>query len=320
MPEPSREFLLQLVSESRIKGSQLDELTRSALDASYWRRLVPDFHVGGDASPIECAPLVASDVEAAIRTQAYDGYFRLNGVIAPEGVRRLNAAINAVVDAGWPPSFVFMYDEAWQSARSPALTRVIESVLGPGFHQICHVWAHVVKPVIGASGWSPHTDGHTDTSPAGRMSAWVGLTEATLDNGCMHVIPRRAVSSTPDLLARFQQRDGQFARPEVSQLLQSTHALVTSPGDALGWGFDVIHWGGVVRRVDHERRGFSFEYIAAGEEPDHKDGIVSSMETLPPFEDRLRSIATALIAYRRFEPIVDRFADVAKAIQTHLEQ
>lgn len=318
MPEPNREFLLQLLKDARIKGPLLEERVSQALDLDYWRALVPDFHVATDAAPIQCAPTGGADVDAAVRGQNQDGYFQLPGVIAPEGVRRLNDAIDAVAGAGWPPSFVFVYDEAWQCARSPRLAPVLESVLGPGYLQICHVWAHVVKPVVGATGWSPHTDGHTTSNPRGRMSVWMGLTDATVDNGCMHVIPRGATSSAPDLIARFQQRDGQFVRTEVAALLHASHALVTAPGDALGWGFDIIHWGGVVRRVGPERRGFSFEYLAATAEPEENDGLITPMDSLPSFETRLRSVATAVIAYRRFEPTVDRFVDVAKEIKTRL--
>lgn len=319
MPAPTREFLLQLLKDARIKGPELDERVTRALDENYWRALVPEFHIGDAAgAPSSLSPDDGARINDAIRSNQQDGYFRVNGVLAPAAIAGLNRALDAVASAGWPSSFVFVFDEAWQAARAPVLKPILESVLGPGYRQICHVWAHVVKPVVGASGWSPHTDGHTDTNPRGRMSVWLGLTEATLDNGCMHVVPRKTTESSPDLIPRFQKREGQFMRAEVASLLQAAHALPTAPGDALGWGFDIIHWGGVVRRSGPERRGFSFEFLAADETPDDKDGLVTPMESLPPFDVRLRSIATAVVAYRRFEPVVDRFAGVAEAIKKHL--
>lgn len=318
MPEPTREFLLQLLKDARITGPQLEEFAARAIDVDYWRALVPQCHVGGAAPSLELAPVDDASIDDAVRSKQNAGYFRLAGVIAPDGVSRLNAAIDAVIAAGWPPAFVFIYDEAWESVRSPAMRRLLESVLGPGFRQICHVWAHVVTPVVGASGWSPHTDGHTDSNPAGRISIWLGLTESTLDNGCMHVVPRTVLGSAPDLIPRFQTGKGMFTRGEVSSLLQGSHALMTSPGDALGWGFDIIHWGGFVRRTGSQRRAMSFEFISAGQVVEKTDGALTDMDALPAFDARLHAVATGVIAYRRFEPRVDRFADVAAAIKNRL--
>jgi hypothetical protein len=318
MPEPSREFLLQLLSDARIKGPELDDRVRRALDVDYWKRLVPDFGVCSPDSILETARPDAGEINDAVRSQKEDGYFRVRGVLTPKAVRRLNDAIDAVVAAGWPPSFVFIYDQAWQAGRSPGLAPVIESAIGSGYRQIRHVWAHVVRPVAGAAGWSPHTDGYSEEQH-GRMSVWLGLTDATLDNGCMHAVSRRATGSSPGVIARFREAGAQLFRVEVVSMLHGTHALETSPGDALGWDFDIIHWGGVVRRTGPERRGFSFEYIADGEPMEPKEGLATPMDSLPPFEIRLSTLATSALAYRRFEPILERFASVAEAIKKHLE-
>lgn len=314
MAAPNREFLMQLLTEARIKGEQLDEAVGRAIDPEYWRALVPDLHIESAEAALEFDAVDSVATGNAINSQNADGYFRLPAVIAPEGVRRLNAAIDAIVAAGWPASFVFIYDEAWQSGRSAATSRVLESTLGQGFSQIRHVWAHVVKPVAGATGWAPHVDG----DPGGRMTLWMGLTPATLDNGCMHVIPRRVSASSPDLVERFRTSTAHFTRMEVASLLHATHALEASPGDALGWGFDIIHWGGYARRSGQERRGLSFEYIAADQPPGRFDAPLVPMDTIPPFEDRVRTLAKSIDAYRKFEPMIDRFTDVAAAITARL--
>jgi hypothetical protein len=315
MPAPTREVFRQLLRDARITGPQLDDTVARALDRDYWRALVPGCHIESPASALEFSPADDAVIEAAVRAERLDGYFRLPGVLAPDGVRRLNAAIDAVIGAGWPPSFLFMFDEAWQSARSPAARRVVESILGPGFRQIANVWAHVVRPAAGSAGWSPHLDG----DPGRRLTIWLGLTASTLDNGCMHVVPRSVTQSMADLMARFGQAHSQFSRAELTALLHATHALVTAPGDALGWGFDVIHWGGYVREGGGGRRALSFEYTAADGGPGAGDGSTVSMETLPAFEDRLRTVAAGITWYAKFEPIVERFAEVAAAIAKHLE-
>lgn len=313
MPQPPRDVLDQLLKDARITGPRLEKLVNCALDVHYWRALSPDLHVE-DAAPMEVASVAGAAIDESARALRDRGYFRLAGVIAPDGVRRLNAAIDAVTRAGWPASFVFMYDEAWHAARSPAVRRLLVGLLGPGFLQIRHVWAHVVEPVAGASGWSPHVDG----DGRGRLTVWMALSDATLENGCMHVVPRDVTAALPGLIERFGTDHSQFSRAEVVSLLHGTHALVAAPGDALGWGFDVIHWGGVARRAGQARRSLSFEYIAANERPTDTDGPLSSMDVLPSFADRLRSVATAVTSYRKFEPLVDRFADVAREIVARL--
>ncbi len=314
MPAPNREFLMQLLSDARIKGPQLETTVAHALDAGYWRNLAPNLHLDNAGASIEFAATTSATTDEAVRAQHADGYFRLRGVIAPSGVQRLNDAIDALAAAGWPPAFVFMYDEAWQCGRSPATGRVMESALGPGYNQIRHVWVHVVKPLAGATGWAPHVDG----DPGRRMTLWMGLTPSTLDNGCMHVVPRSATAASPDLTERFRAKTSTFTRTEVASMLHATHALEAEPGDALGWSFDIIHWGGYARRAGSERRGLSFEYIAADQPASDFDAPLVSMDALPSFDDRLRTIAKSIDAYRRFEPLLDRFADVASAITARL--
>ena len=102
-------------------------------------------------------------------------------------------------------------------------------------------------------------------------------------------------------------------------MLHATQALVASSGDALGWSFDVIHWGGVVRRAGDERRALSFEYIAADETPSAGEHEQVGMDVLPPFGDRLRAVAEGVVSYAKFEPRIDRFIDVAHEITKRLE-
>lgn len=45
MPAPNREFLMQLLSDARIKGPQLETAVVHALDAGYWRNLAPNRHI-----------------------------------------------------------------------------------------------------------------------------------------------------------------------------------------------------------------------------------------------------------------------------------
>ena len=118
MATPTRAVLLQLLGDARIAGAELDAAVRRALDADYWRGLVPACHIESADAVVEFAPQDADRIDDAIRAERRDGHFRLPGLVAPEGVARLNAAIDAVTAAGWPAAFAFVYDELWRSGRS----------------------------------------------------------------------------------------------------------------------------------------------------------------------------------------------------------
>src|SRR5207244_3331141 len=151
----------------------------------------------------------------------------------PLRLSRLNAAIDAVVAAGWPPVFAWVYDEFWSLARLPDASPLIASQLGAGYSQIPHIWVHVVPAMVGSSGWTPHFDGPI----VGRASIWIALTDATLSNGCMHVVARR------HLAPAFESEPldtGRVAIADAFRALQGVRALPASAGSVLGWTFDVL--------------------------------------------------------------------------------
>lgn len=78
---------------------------------------------------------------------------------------------------------------AWELGTHPRLLRAIESLIGPGarltsariFYKHPHSESYV--------GW--HQDGITESLEDARVPAvWLGLTDATVANGCLRVVPR----------------------------------------------------------------------------------------------------------------------------------
>lgn len=304
----------QLLKDARIGGARAEAMIEQALSRDYWRSLLPALTI--EASP-ESAQIPDEDrnLDTAARSAKADGYFKLPRAVSDHEIRTINSAIDRLGEAGWPPAFVFLYDAGWNCARAPLIRKALTQILGPDARQIQHVWVHVVPAAHGASGWRPHVDGEGGR----RMTVWLALTEATLDNGCMHVLPRSHVSAVPNLAGRLDTPGGTFVRDEVSALLHGTRALVADPGDALGWYFDVVHWGGFAHASAHERRSFSFEYIAADEPPNAHDGVTRSLDHLPTFEERLASVCRSIDAYRVNDPAVDRFVDVARGVLARLQ-
>ncbi|HEV2173180.1 MAG TPA: hypothetical protein VGR71_06425, partial [Nitrospira sp.] len=85
-----------------------------ASDAAYWRALYPSFSVCDDASPApEVPPFEAPTLDKVRDDLASRGYFLVDGAIAGSIVGSMLDCVEAVRKAGWPPVFVYIYDQLW---------------------------------------------------------------------------------------------------------------------------------------------------------------------------------------------------------------
>ena len=96
-----------------------EQAARLLSDPGYWRNLCPEMHVG-DAGMLRIAQEAAARdpdpdlVDLCRDRMQHDGYFDIPaGLEWVVPVARVAAAIQRLCDAGWPPSFVLLYDEAW---------------------------------------------------------------------------------------------------------------------------------------------------------------------------------------------------------------
>jgi hypothetical protein len=297
-----------LLQRSQMPRSEAARRVALAADPDQWRGLSPGLEIGGtEAAPL-AIDVADTDLRDALDLLDRDGYFRLPPVVAASTLAAVNGAIDAIVTAGWPPVFAWVYDELWRFARLPAVSAVLTAALGADYAQIPHVWVHVVPAAVGASGWTPHFDG----SGTRRASVWLALTDATLDNGCMHLVPRRLL---PD--AFRQTRVEAVAVRDVLRVLQATRALPAPAGAALGWLFDVMHWGGPCVRPAQPRRAISMEFLAASERPDGDESpLVPVTGALPTLDARLRMIGRAMQTYEKFEPGLVRYRALADVLAT----
>lgn len=304
MNERPPEVFRDLLERARLPEREAAERVERALDEQYWRGLVGG---SGPPSPLTCSA-DAHAVAAAVAAFKRDGVYQVAGAITHDALARVNAIVDAVAAAGWPPVFAFACDELWECARLAPVRLLVEGALGAGAKQIPHVWAHVVKPGGGHAGWSPHVDG----PGADRLTVWLALSDAGLDDGCMYAVPRNA--AVEKSLAEWCERD-QLEKNNVKALLHATRALPACAGDLLGWAFDIVHWGGVAGPKSPGRRSLSFEFIAPHAAPGPTDDpLVPLSGPLPSHTARLRAIATALLEYKKFEPLVLRYEDVATTL------
>lgn len=182
--------------------------------------------------------------EAGARTQlrehlAAEGYARVPGLVDPARCDRLAAAILELCALGWDAAFVALVDEVWPLAHHLAVA--VAGMLGGAlaFHgELSAFCVDPSRPGARERGVPPHRDrpGSGSFTCEGQAlprhcTAWVSLTEATIANGCMHVVPASADSPAAARQAPLEPR---------------RWALETSPGTVLAWSGQALHWGGTV--------------------------------------------------------------------------
>jgi hypothetical protein len=142
--------------------------------------------------------------------------------------------VETITRAGWPPVFAYVYDELWTLWQTVPVVQILRAALGDCYKWIPHGWCHYVRPVRGASGWPPHIDGNLPN----RISIWIPLTDATLDNGCVYLVPKDMNDA-----GIGERRELRYASNlQMRQLLQRGMALPAPAGSLLGWEFRVLHW------------------------------------------------------------------------------
>jgi hypothetical protein len=303
MSAPHRHVLRDMLAQAQMPPDEVERRATLARDAGYWRRLYPSFGVDGQ-STLRSRSIAPAVVEDAIRRHRSEEFFTLPPLLDFDSLAALNGAVDTIVAEGWPAAFAFVYDEFWNLARLPAMKRLFGAALGDGYHQIPHVWIHIVPPVDGGRGWGPHVDGDHD----GRTSAWFALTDATPDNGCMYLIPR---AEAPDGFATSETPLGSTA---VRKVLHGVHALPTPAGGVVGWSFKTLHWGGSARHGASERRAVSLEFLAPGHQAYDDEVPLVSADRAPAFAERVAAIATGLAEYRKFEPGLVRYQALAERL------
>jgi ectoine hydroxylase-related dioxygenase (phytanoyl-CoA dioxygenase family) len=279
----------------------------------YWRGLAPHLSLGA-AGRVEAAAaaIPAAPLDAAAADVRRRGYFQLDGVVPPHTIQNLRRAVEVLAAAGWPVVFSFVYDEFWAITRSAPVLGLVRRVLGEDCVQLEGIWTHYVKPVRGSHGWAPHVDSTGYRNGPGGLGVWFALSEATLDNGCMHVIPSDLVAE--QTAAEFSTISSFTAR-ETRHLLQSARALPARAGTMMGWDFNVIHWGGTCHDATEPRISTAMEF-ASREQADAQpqNEVIELNGPLPALEVRLRVIAKALLSYTRFEALLAPYEPLAKAL------
>jgi Phytanoyl-CoA dioxygenase (PhyH) len=298
--------VLELLRKAGRRPEELGPRLAQAQSPVYWRELNLQLSVLGE-SVEDTEPVALTGDEELANKFDKEGYLQISHALPQAVAAQMAASVKTLKEHGWPLVFGFVYDEFWRATRILFLARLLSTILGPAYKQIPKIWTHYVEPEGGA-GWPPHTDGAGNPN---RVTVWVALSDATLENGCMHLIPRDAA---PARIGRNFPKLKTITQKTLRTLLMNTRALPVSAGGIVCWDHSVIHWGSKSSGMAEPRLAISLEFIAGSEKPKSDEVPLLDAHALPTFSQRLEAIGKALLAYQKFEPLVIRYAELAKEI------
>jgi Phytanoyl-CoA dioxygenase (PhyH) len=297
----------KLLAQSVIPENEVNDLFRKAVDYDYWRTLCPELGVMSqlDLEKLQGAPLSSEQAAWACAHLERHGYFQIPEIIAPAVVARMYKCVELLRSAGWPPVFSFVYDEFWAISRTPSLVNFLSRKLGTGYVQAAGVWTYRVDPKVRASGWSPHVDSRNDEE---RITLWIPLTDATIGNGCMYVIPQDRIP--PAFPASYLDWTA-VSRDELGILLRNVTPLPAAAGSVLGWNNSLIHWGGrALESTTFPRISIGVEFMAKRAKPRSWETPVFDLQ-LPDFATRIRAIGRSILYYEEFETAMRKYCGLA---------
>jgi hypothetical protein len=297
----------KLLARSAIPENEVKNLLQKAIDLQYWRMLCPELGVmlAQDFDRMQAAPLSLEQAAWACAHLERHGFFQIPGIIASTAVARMYKCIETLRSSGWPPVFSFVYDEFWAIVRTPWVVNFLSRKLGRGYVQAAGVWTYRVEPQVRASGWSPHVDSRNDEE---RITLWIPLTDATIANGCMYVIPQDRV---PLNLPACYLDWTTVSNDDLGILLRNVTPLPASAGSVLGWNNSLIHWGGrASESAAVPRVSIGLEFMSKEAKPRSWETPVFDLK-LPDFVTRIRAIGQSILYYEKFETPMRKYVGLA---------
>jgi hypothetical protein len=309
------EVVWQMLESARLSSSEVGALLDRALDPDHWRHFDPRLTVcaTGRHDVDEAHSLDSSEVRRLADKLAIEGYFHTDPVLPLSLIQKMQDCVAQLRGEGWPPVFAFVYDEFWTAVRTASLGQLLSAVLGRGYKQNSIVWTYYVAPRKRSAGWTPHADGGGEQ----RLTVWIPLTDATLENGCMYVIPRDLV---PDSLPTDYNTYETIKKIELGRLLQCCQALPARAGSMLGWDHNLIHWGSMSHGSTTPRVSIGVEFLATHVTPSDYERPLLDSASLPTFPQRLHMIAKGILEYKKFEPLMVRYGELAERLMSRCRE
>lgn len=194
------------------------------------------------------APELASELPPSIAEAiAREGWCACPSVLYEQERSAITECIDALARESLPPLFVYAYSATWRIGARVA--RALSGALGAPYDLIEDAWAFRVPVGPAHAGWVAHRGSYDlarDRRAPDSLNVWIAITEATVDNSCMYVVPLDRDPGYPDDLR---------SHAGVSEGI----ALPVPAGTALVWNANVLHWGGPsTERAEAPRTSITF--------------------------------------------------------------
>ena len=309
-------------------------------DPEYWRALCPELHVEDERFAASVGPMrvdrgFAQDVRNAIIDQ---GFTKIPSHKLPWKTtdhRALAFAAITLMQHGWNPSWLLVYDEAWAVAHE--LSEFMFRTTGNHLNHDALAW-HVSIDDEKPTAFSPHRDRQPDDAretfredgTAQYATAWVPLTDASPDgNSCLAFIP---ASLDPGYLEgdpedpglSHEQSDPLRRCLPHKEAYQHITCVPAETGSIVVFTHRVIHWGTApVKKTpasyasrNEPRVCVSFGFADARYEPSYLRKIVSNtqvgtVEMYPRLYARVALVAAQMVSYH------ERFPSDARALKKY---
>ena len=271
----------------------------------FWDKIITNLHTSFSPSfkPVINFFELDKDSTELCRNNLYtEGYIKLPELPWEDWFINVREGIKYLKSLNIPVPFIFMFCEPWMMQSK--LSRIVESLFGEEYCLLPEFWAWHVDPKNEDSGWGPHRDkGRWSLFENGKpksLTLWIPLTDATIENSCMYLIPANRDSS-------YQLEE--WKRESVD--LQNIVALPVKAGTPLIWNSNIIHWGSKsLSRNISPRISIAFEVQIAKMEPFNKP-TTKPLE-IPSFEDRLKFISKQILQYSHMYPLKTDLESFAK--------
>jgi hypothetical protein len=292
----------------------------------------------------EAAAAAASSADSLMVLDPLRPTFRW-GVEYERMLSRVDATMESLKAAGWPPVFVFLFDEPW--LLIDRLFELVAPVLGEDCFlessiygwalsrsKACHAAgadADAPAAEVGGNFAVPHRDNayadcnFPDGTPS-HLSLWMCVNDVGLDNGCMHVLPKDCDPRFHLTKDYWHERvafsgAGQVrnsVRPPAEQLvlnfpMDKALPMPAPRGSVLLWQPNCIHWGSSCSPSSflEPRKSIAMSFrVSADRRPIasyERDLLSREKVRALSLEDRLVIVAESMLMYSKWFPAFKAF-------------
>lgn len=288
----------------------------------FWREICKELSVEGNQEKPKVAGAFFSHASTYKSELVSKGYALVDHSLPSALIGKLRDGVEQLVQSSYPASFIFLFDETWNLARSSR--RLLETSTSNSFHFDVLAW------YIDEGGFSPHRDRQPENvassfhkdGEAKFATHWIALTPATTSNSCLYMIPK-------DHDPGYTEGDGDEKDPlslalPNKEAFQRIRAMPRDSGQSILFTHRIIHWGSIKDAEADPRAAISFVCSDPSFEKPYIDPNYFTGDKLPPFSIRLLLVCAQLIIYhQRFQLSKDMLKacfEYCKSMEEELEK